>query len=202
MTQTRKRMLRQTTQRFSPSQPVTLQSIVLQPDTWQLGMVWLRMVLAAVIMLSLSACGFHLRGESKLHTSFSTLSIEGREGQAFRQILVGKLEKSGVEIDSSAPYTILLLDEESERRVSAYSTRAKSAGFELKRTITFKIIGPSQKVEEVKETEMFSRRHLLFREDQVVGKQDEEVLLWQEMDQELAERIIRKLDSIYVEPVS
>lgn len=202
MTQTRKRMPRQTTQRFSPSQPVTLQSIVLQPGTWQLGMVWLRMVLAAVIMLSLSACGFHLRGESKLHTSFSTLSIEGREGQAFRQILVGKLEKSGVEIDSSAPYTILLLDEESERRVSAYSTRAKSAGFELKRTITFKIIGPSQKVEEVKETEMFSRRHLLFREDQVVGKQDEEVLLWQEMDQELAERIIRKLDSIYVEPVS
>jgi len=202
MTQARKRILRRLTQLFGKLQPppLLLSNGFLCNGFLCKGLF--RIVLAAVLTLSLSACGFHLRGESKLHTSFSTLSIEGREGQAFRQILVGKLEKSGVEIDSSAPYTILLLDEESERRVSAYSTRAKSAGFELKRTITFKIIGPSQKVEEVKETEMFSRRHLLFRENQVVGKQDEEVLLWQEMDQELAERIIRKLDSIYVEPVS
>lgn len=163
---------------------------------------WLHVLLMLLLTLSISACGFHLRGESKLHTSFSTLALKGREGQAFRQILVGKLEKSGVELDDSAPYTIRLLDEESERRVSAYSTRAKSAGFELKRTITFKIIGPNQKEEEVPETEMFSRRHLLFREDQVVGKQDEEVLLWQEMDQELAERIIRKLESIHLEPAT
>lgn len=165
-----------------------------------------RYLLNAVLMLALtagvSACGFHLRGESKLHTSFSTLALKGRQGQAFRMILVSKLEKSGVTLDDSAPYTILLLDEDSERRVSAYSTRAKSAGFELKRTITFKIIGPGQKVEDVPETEMFSRRHLLFREEEVVGKQDEEVLLWQEMDQELAERIIRKLESIHTEPVS
>lgn len=197
MTQARKRNPQRPPQLFSTLQPRTLHLRIAL-----LHIVLFRIALAAVLTLSLSACGFHLRGESKLHTSFSTLSIKGREGQAFRQILVGKLEKSGVEIDSSAPYTILLLDEKSERRVSAYSTRAKSAGFELKRTITFKIIGPAQKIEEVKETEMFSRRHLLFREDQVVGKQDEEVLLWQEMDQELAERIIRKLDSVYVEPVS
>lgn len=159
-------------------------------------------LLMLVLTLSISACGFHLRGESKLHTSFSTLALQGREGQAFRQILIGKLEKSGVTLDNSAPYTIRLLDEESERRVSAYSTRAKSAGFELKRTITFKIIAPGQTEEQVQETEMFSRRHLLFREDQLVGKQDEEVLLWKEMDQELAERIIRKLEAIHLEPAT
>lgn len=157
-------------------------------------------LLLMVLALSLSACGFHLRGESKMHTSFSQLALKGREGQAFRQVLVGKLEKSGVTLDNSAPYTIQLLDEKSERRVSAYSTRAKSAGFELKRIITFKIIGPRQKEESVVETELFSRRHLLFREDQVVGKQDEEAMLWHEMDQELAERIIRKLEAIHTEP--
>lgn len=160
----------------------------------------LLVALMLVITTSISGCGFQLRGESKLHTSLSTLALKGREGQAFRQILVGKLEKSGVTLDNSAPYTILLLDEDTEKRVSAYSTRAKSAGFELKRTITFKFIGPGQKEADVQETEMFSRRHLLFRESQVVGKMDEEVLLWQEMDQELAERIIRKLEAIHLEP--
>lgn len=161
-----------------------------------------RALLVLALVFGTSACGFQLRGESKLQTSLSTLSIKGREGQAFRQVLVGKLEKSGVTIDDNAPYTILLIDEDSERRVSAYSTRAKSAGFELKRTITFKFVSTGQNPEEVPETEMFSRRQLLFRESQVVGKQDEEVLLWQEMDHELAERIIRKLEAMHLEPAT
>lgn len=156
-------------------------------------------ILMLVLTPSISGCGFHLRGESKLQTSLSTLALKGLEGNAFRQILVGKLEKSGVELDKKAPYTILLLDEDSERRVSAYSTRAKSAGFELKRTVTFKIIGPGKKEAEVPVTEIFSRRHLLFRQAEVVGKLDEESMLWQEMYQELAERIIRKLESIQTE---
>lgn len=160
----------------------------------------LKMMLMVLLTLQVSGCGFHLRGESKLQTSFSTLALKGLEGHAFRQIVVGKLEKSGVKLDDAAPYTILLLDEDSERRVSAYSTRAKSAGFELKRAVTFKIIGPGEKEADVPVTEMFSRRHLLFRQAEVVGKLDEESMLWQEMYQELAERIVRKLESIQTDP--
>ena len=153
-------------------------------------------LLLLLITTVLSGCGFHLRGVSKLQSSFSTLALKGREGQAFRQVLVDKLEKSGVTLDDNAPYTIRLLGEQSQKRVSAYSTRAKSAGFELKRIITFKIVAPGQKEEQFSEVEIFSRRHLLFREDQIIGKLGEEGMLWQEMDQELADRIIRRLEAI------
>lgn len=158
-------------------------------------------MLSLLLTLLISGCGFHLRGESKLQTSFSTLALKGLEASAFRQIVVSKLEKSGVKLDDDAPYTILLLDEDSERRVSAYSTRAKSAGFELKRSVTFKIIGPGEKEADVPKTEVFSRRHLLFRQAEVVGKLDEENMLWQEMYEELADRIVRKLESIHVAPL-
>jgi LPS-assembly lipoprotein len=157
--------------------------------------------LIALVVLGLAACGFHLRGESKLQTSFSTLALQGLEGHQFRQIMVSRLEKSGVKLVKTAPYTILLLNEDSERRVSAYSTRAKSAGYELKRIVTFKIIGPGQKEADVIATEMLSRRHLLFRQAELVGKLDEESMLWKEMHEELAERIVRKLESIQTDPV-
>ncbi|CBL44456.1 Probable rare lipoprotein B [gamma proteobacterium HdN1] len=159
-------------------------------------------ILIALTIMSLSGCGFQLRGESKLHTSFSQLAVKGRDGQVFRQILIEKLEKSGVTLSDSAEWTIHLLGEDSEKRVSAYSTRAKSAGFELRRVVTFKVIGPGQKSDQIEPTTFSSRRHLLFREDQIIGKLGEEDLLWQEMNQELADRIIYKLEAIQTQPAN
>lgn len=155
-----------------------------------------------VLMLATTAalmggCGFHLRGESPLLGTMSRLSVEGLPLSPVRQALIARLEKSGVIIEEDAEITVMLVDEDNEKRVSAYSSRAKSAAFELRRMITFRVTRKQDKDHPiVPETEFSVRRQLLFRQDQVLGKIEEEARLVVEMEQELAERIVRKLETL------
>lgn len=155
------------------------------------------MLILATSAVLLGGCGFHLRGESPLLGTMSRLSVEGLPLSPVRQALIARLEKSGVVIDPEAEITVQLVDEDQEKRVSAYSSRAKSAAFELRRMITFRVTNThDRKHPIVPETEFSVRRQLLFRQDQVLGKIEEEARLIVEMEQELAERIVRKLETL------
>lgn len=155
------------------------------------------MLMLATSTVLLGGCGFHLRGESPLLGTMSRLSVEGLPLSPVRQALIARLEKSGVAIDPEADITVTLIDEDQEKRVSAYSSRAKSAAFELRRMISFRVTNTHGKDRPiVPETEFSVRRQLLFRQDQVLGKIEEEARLVVEMEQELAERIVRKLETL------
>jgi LPS-assembly lipoprotein len=155
------------------------------------------MVALASAAVLLAGCGFHLRGDSPLLGTMSRLSVEGLPLSPVRQALIARLEKSGVMIDEDADISVVLLEEDQEKRVSAYSSRAKSAAFELRRMISFRVTNRLDKDHPmVSDTEFSVRRQLLFRQDQVLGKIEEEARLIVEMEQELAERIVRKLETL------
>jgi LPS-assembly lipoprotein len=152
-------------------------------------------------LLTLGGCGFHLRGESPLLGTMSRLSVEGLPLSPIRQALISRLEKSGVVVSPDASVVISLLDENSEKRVSAYSSRAKTAAFELRRAVTVRVtLRNDPKHPLVGDTEFLTRRQLLFRQDQVLGKMEEEGRLLGEMEKELVERIVRKLETLTPAP--
>ena len=156
----------------------------------------MRSLTTAVLLLStllLSACGFQLRGtHNALDSHFSSIRIVDKSGdKAFQQAVSNALQNTGVDISEDALTVLTLVKSKQEKRTASFSSRAKSAEYELLKTVTFQL----QRDQDVllENTELQSRRSYLYRETAAVGRAEEENLLRREMNQDLAQRILLAL---------
>lgn len=143
-----------------------------------------------VLALSLAACGFQLRGsEHPLAASFESVRlITNGSDEAFYAVLKQALKDSNVRLNDSSDNALEILEDTSDKRTASYSSRAKSAEYELLKTIKFQFRHRDREL--IPPTSIQSRRTYLYRETAAVGKAEEEVLLRQEMDQDLAQRVL------------
>ena len=82
--------------------------------------------------LTLSGCGFHLRGTGVDNVELEELQLSARNsyGQLYRNIRQA-LIIDGVTISESAPYHLQLLEERLDKTAVTYTSRATPAEFEL-----------------------------------------------------------------------
>lgn len=148
------------------------------------------------ISLLLSACGFHLRGTGVDSVKLEQLNVSASNsyGLTYQSVLEA-LQVNGVDVRSSAPYHLQLLDEKTTQRAVTYTYRSTPAEFELTSQLMFQIsdqrgrplIGPET---------LEVQRVFVNDKDNLIGTSEEQLLLRREMRQDLTRQLMFRLSSI------
>src|SRR3990167_8348110 len=147
------------------------------------GIAWL-----VSLTLLLAACGFQLRGvEHSITSRYESIRLtNSSRDEQFHSTLRQSLKNAGVTLSEDADARLEILGTKAEKRTASYSSRAKSAEFELLKTVNFRFSNHGREL--IGEMPLQARRSYLYRESAAVGKAEEESLLWQENDMELGQR--------------
>lgn len=154
-------------------------------------------ILLAVLLLA--GCGFHLRGSGQISTQLELLHVTSINAYGeLVQKLESVLTRSGVSIErdkSLAPFSLHIISERNSRRVATTTSRKTVAEYELRLLVEFQlesrdgdlIIPPSSLVTE---------RVYTLDQTNLVGSNEEEQLLKEEMQDEIIEQIIRRVEAV------
>jgi LPS-assembly lipoprotein len=157
-------------------------------------MTLIRCSLILVVIAALSACGFQLRGSDvPLRKTFSSIQlITDDKDEGLNNALDLVLRSSQIKRNADSANQLQILSSKTTRRTASYSSRAKSAEYELIKSVEFRFRRDDQDI--IAPMTLEARRSYLYRETAAVGKAEEERLLRQEMDSDLAQRILLAIE--------
>ena len=157
-----------------------------------------RIALIFLLMASLvSGCGFHLRGTIILPDSIRTVSIKSPDVK-LRDALVNGLESNNVIIvnsPTSDSAQINISNVDFAREVRTIDDRGKSTGYVLILRASYTVVDSAGK-ELVKPSVATARRDYNFNQDQLLSATREEELYRDEMREDAAQSILRKMSRI------
>ncbi|MBB3102526.1 LPS assembly lipoprotein LptE [Azomonas macrocytogenes] len=147
------------------------------------------------LSLLLTACGFQLRGTGTNEFSLRELNLEARDtyGETLRQLRT-LLESNGVKINPGAQYTFNLLDEQTSRRTSSYTSSARTAEYQLRSTITYEF--RDRNGLQLLQDSVEARKIQSFDENNIIGSYQEATLLRDEMRRELVQQMVAHLQRV------
>ncbi len=154
--------------------------------------------LAWILTLSLlSACGWHLRGITPLPPEYRVMYLQSQASNSFNQQLKLLLEFNGVVLTASAedaPAILRIEPVDIEQRTLSVSSSGQVGEFELNGRLTAHIlhIGRDTDVE----IELKARRTLTNDVNNVVGTASAEGQQRAELERELANKLLRRLQSL------
>ena len=147
-------------------------------------------ILIAALSLMSAGCGFQLRGSSaSIAQSYSSVRVVDLSGDGrLRKDLEQALTDTGTNVTATSLNVVEIPQSEEDKRTASYSSRGKSAEYELLKEIRFQFKRDEKVL--IPETTFKARRSYLYRETAAVGKAEEENMLKREMDQDLVQRIL------------
>jgi LPS-assembly lipoprotein len=155
--------------------------------------------LLVVSSLSLSSCGFHLRGISEL--SFKTVFVQGSTLSISRE-LNQSFKSNGIKIvENIADAEILLemISETNEKRILSLSGGGVVREYELNYRVSFRTREPANPIWSAPQT-VQSRRDFSYNDNALLGKLDEEAKLNTDMRSDAVREIMRRLSAIKLTP--
>jgi len=146
--------------------------------------------LLLALVVQLQGCGFQLRGSAQsIARSYSSVNVVNASGdESLRKVVEQALLNTGTEISAVSGNRLEILSAKQDKRTASYSSRGKSAEYELLKEVRFRFIHDDKEL--IPDTTFKARRSYLYRETAAVGKAEEENMLRREMDQDLAQRIL------------
>ena len=151
-------------------------------------------------LLSLSACGFHLRQPpdfafKSIYTDIPSSSVMGAELK--RQL--NALDR--VELiteptrQKSAEVVLDVLQEQREKVVAGMSATGQVREFQLRIRFRFRLRTVGGK-ELIPDTEILQQRDISFSESAVLAKEMEEAMLYRNMQTEIVQQLMRRLAAV------
>lgn len=162
---------------------------------------WLNIVVGFLLIV-VAGCGFQLRGATTttvLSASLQTIYIQGlsiKSGLGLE--LKRALTRNGVTVVTtyqSGSAVLTILENNSQRRVLSVDAAAKVSEYEIHNLLTFSVSDDQGQIMSEQQT-VQARRDYQFDQDQVLGKDEEERLLRQQLDRQLAQSILRRLSAL------
>lgn len=157
----------------------------------------LLLLMLVVTALVLQGCGFHLRGMGGSAALQGNLYVKGStaEAELLRELRT-LASSAGATLVEAGEAELLLTIESSNysKRVSAVSNSGRAEEYELR----YQVIFSMQRGEEVlaSDQKLLVSRNMLFDENQVLAQSSEENQLLKEMQREVAQRILRRLQAV------
>ena len=156
------------------------------------------MVVAFLLML-IMGCGFHLRGAADLSDNLKVMHIEGVNLQRDIGLYLKRgLVSNGIIVveQAQADSAVLkIIENKFDRRVLSVGSNAKVSEYELYALIRFSVMDAQGKtLAEGQSVE--AQRDYQFDEGEVLGRESEEALLRDQLNQELVQSILRRLSAI------
>lgn len=153
----------------------------------------------ALAATQLPACGFKMRGSAslpfkRLYAGFSPTSQIGAE---FRRRVRVSRDTVLVDDPKQADARLVVLGETREREIVAFSSTGRAREFELRIRFVFQVVAANG-TELLPTTSLLLRRDIIATDIEIVAKQPEEELLYREMQSDLVQQLMRRLEAIKV----
>ncbi|HBS42623.1 MAG TPA: hypothetical protein DEA26_08075 [Oceanospirillales bacterium] len=157
----------------------------------------LRFISTTAVLLLLTACGWHLRGVTPLPAEYKVMYVEGQQTTNLYVQLVRQLEFNNVLVTSTledAPVVMRLEEYEIEKRTLAVDTNGRVSEYEMNGLllVTVERLLSGEKIE----LEVTSRRTLTNDINNVVATQAEETNVRNQIDSDLINKLLRRLQSL------
>lgn len=158
---------------------------------------WLALMVAWM-GASLSGCGFHLRGAVEIPPGLNPLYIQAAPGSPVRRAIEDQLSGSAVRVAAApgpAKLILRILGEERFSRVAAVDSSGKVLAYELHYLVRFDAVGKDGK-ERMPAQTLDLVRTFDNPDVEVLGKQLEEELIYQDFATDAADRILMRLRTV------
>ena len=156
--------------------------------------------LAALASLgALAGCGFRLRGSYSFRFRSLHLASNGPVAQDLRLTLEG----AGVQVlgerdpREKADVILDMAGEQRQRILVGRSTAGQVRELQLRITLRFRLFTPDG-VDLIPETELQQQRDVSYNESQALAKENEEALLYNDMQADLVQQLMRRLAVVKV----
>ncbi|WXL26663.1 LPS assembly lipoprotein LptE [Ectopseudomonas mendocina] len=143
----------------------------------------------------LSACGFQLRGTGDIQFALKELDVSARNeyGDTVKE-LTQSLNSNGVRVYPGAPYHLVLASEQENRRAATFTSAARTAEYELTKTIEYEIRGSKNAVllnDKVEANGFYNQDG-----NNLIGGDQEAEQLRKEMRRELIQQLLQNIRQI------
>ncbi|MEO8101108.1 MAG: LPS assembly lipoprotein LptE [Betaproteobacteria bacterium] len=144
----------------------------------------------------MAACGFHLRGEYNVPFASVFLSAAGTSQVGLK--LRRELTNSPTRLMPSAKDAeaqLNISDEKRERIILSLSGAGRVREYQLKLQVRYQLVDNKGNVP-IPTSEIQLQRIMTYDDSQVIAKQQEEAMLYKDMEQDAASQILRRLTAI------
>ena len=156
-----------------------------------------RVVIVAVIALAISGCGFQLRGTGQTTILLESVYLNAIDNSgALARELIDSLEQSGVEFTSNgnAQVSIRLDRERFSRRPVSTTGQINVAEYELTLEVGFEVLTRGGDVL-IPPTRIRTERIYTFDSSSLVGSNEEESLLNEEMRRDVIGQLLQRINA-------
>lgn len=152
-------------------------------------------ILLLLTALTLSACGFQLRGSYVL--PWDTLAISGIPENSELYFLIKRGLDAGSETrivtdPQTAQASLVVLRNHQHKNILSLSAKGLVREFQLTRTFMYRIQDASGKPL-TPDSQIVLQREMTFDDERIFAKEAEEALIWREMQRDLVQQLLRRL---------
>ena len=153
----------------------------------------MRVALATVVLALLAGCGFQLRGTAQL--PFETLYIPGANPLAveLRRNVKAASKTRLVDSPGSAQAVFGFTQETREKVILTFTAAGKVNEYRLRYRVGFRVTDPSGAQVFLPQSEILLTRDMTYSDAQVIAKENEEALLYRDMQTDMVQQILRRL---------
>lgn len=159
----------------------------------------LLLLVVTVLVLSLTACGWRLRGSMGMEMSLPPIYLDIQNGSPeLRSELPQTLVSSGVQRAANreaAPLVLVIQNETQQRRVLAVGSAGKVSEYELQYQLTFAVRDKDGK-EVIATDTIRQQREYSFNENEVLAKGEEEQQLFSFMRSMAIQTLLRRMQGL------
>jgi LPS-assembly lipoprotein len=144
----------------------------------------------------LSACGFHLRGQYTLPFAsvfVSTPGVSVVAGELKRELTNSPTKLMPTAKDADAQLNII--EDRRDRQILSLSGAGRVREYELKLRVTYQLVDAKGGVF-IPTSEIQLSRILSYDDSRIIAKQQEEALLYQDMERDAVGQILRRMTAI------
>ena len=152
---------------------------------------FLRLAMIA-LCTTLTACGFHLRGQAAL--PFESMYISASpsfSNQLARAVRAGSKTRV-TNNPKDAEVTLQVLGETRERSILSLSFSGRVRELQIRYRVSFRV-DDSKGREYLAPSEILLKRDLIYSDTDVLGKEQEETLLYRDMQNDAVQQVVRRL---------
>ncbi|MBR9829208.1 MAG: hypothetical protein GYB41_11270 [Oceanospirillales bacterium] len=157
---------------------------------------------ALLMSVMLTACGFQLRGLYDVPDALRQVTlVSASQPSQIEPELRRALEINRIDLTPAARYRLEIISERHTRRTATLTGNADAAEYELRSEVRFRVIDRQQDDRElIPERRLITERVYTNDRDNITASSSQEGLIRYQMQQDLAQQIVRQYLSIQTAP--
>lgn len=154
---------------------------------------WLGGLATTSVLVGLGGCGFKLRGPIQM--PFRALFLSGGQSQLVADMRRALINSGGVHLVNQAQDADAILEtlaDAREKEILAFSSTGTPREYELRLRYRFRLLDKDRD-EWIPPSEIVLRRNVTTTDQQLLAKQQEDVILFQEMQADMIQQLMHRL---------